>query len=289
MRDLLAFVRSVIGVAQSESITFLAAAVAYYAFVSIVPMVVLAIVVATMIGGVGFADSVVSILHRFLTPTAETAIRDALAAGPTSAGATVLSVIALLWSALKVFRGLDRAFSMVYGTTAVKGPVSGFRDAIVALTSIGFAVVLAAAVGVVLQGIAGPVGVVVGIAIVPGTLFLAFLPLYYLFPDVEMPFREAVPGAVTAALGWWLLASAFGLYAGIAGSASVYGVLGGALLLSTWLYFGAIVVILGAIVNATLGGRLPSFIDGVSTEGLPAEAAEAREDRQVQHPGPRQK
>lgn len=269
-------VREIVRSARRESITFLAAAVAYYAFVSLVPLLVLAIVVATTVGGEAFAESVLGLLEEFLTPSAQTAIRDALDAGPSTAGATVLSLLALVWSGLKVFRGLNQAFSEVYGTADVGGIVQDLRDAVLALSTIAVAVVLAATVGVTVQGLGGPLGYIVGVALVPGTLFVAFLPLYYLFPNVDMPLLEAVPGAATAAIGWWVLASAFGVYASIVGSSSVYGVLGAALLLSTWLYFGAILIVLGAVVNATVAGRGPESGEA------------ATEDRQVQHPGPPQ-
>jgi len=269
-------VREVVRSARRESITFLAAAVAYYAFVSLVPLLVIAMVVATTVGGESFAETILEFLEAFLTSSAQAALRDALAAGPSTVGATALSLVALVWSGLKVFRGLDQAFSEVYGTTEVGGFVTDVRDAIVALSTIGVAVVLAATVGATVQGLAGVLGYVVGVVIVPGTLFVAFLPLYYLFPDVEMPLLEAVPGAATAAIGWWILASAFGVYASLVGSSSVYGVLGAVLLLSTWLYFGAILIVLGAVVNAAVAGRR-SGSGGTATE-----------DRQVQHPGPPQ-
>jgi len=85
---------------------------------------------------------------------------------------------------------------------------TALRDAVVALSTIGVAVVLAATVGATVQGLAG--------------------------------------------------------------------VLEAALLLSTWLYFGAIRIVLGAVVNATAAGRGP------------ASGGTANADRQVQHPGPRQ-
>ncbi|MFQ3293598.1 MAG: membrane protein [Halobacteriales archaeon] len=68
--------------------------------------------------------------------------------------------------------------------------------------------------------------------------------------------REALPGTVTVAIGWTLLGGAFSWYATTAGNFALYGVLGGVLLLLTWLYFGAMLVILGAVLNAVIAGRV---------------------------------
>lgn len=251
-----------VAASRDESITFLAAAVAYYAFVSLVPLVVLSLVVATQIGGEAFADQVLGLLQQFLSEQARRSLGEALTGGAGRGSTTVISVVALLWSGLKVFRALDRAFSEVYQSELGDGFVEDMRDAVLALSTIGVAVVVAAVLGVVVQGFAGLLGTLLGILFVPGTLVVAFLPLYYFFPDVDVDLREALPGAVTAGLGWWILASGFGVYSAVTGSKSVYGAFGTALVFSTWLYFGAVIVVLGAVVNAVAAGHAGTVTDG---------------------------
>lgn len=98
----------------------------------------------------------------------------------------------------------------------------------------------------------------------PFTIFLpllmVFLPLYYFLPEVSMTIQEAVPGSAVAAFGWTVLDSFFGIYAANASQYGIYGVLGGALLLASWLYLGAIVLVLGAIVNAVFAGDISKII-----------------------------
>jgi hypothetical protein len=94
-----------------------------------------------------------------------------------------------------------------------------------------------------------------------GGLSVTFLPMYYIFPDVDIAVREALPGAVLAAVGWVLLQVGFRAYTRIAGSYEAYGVLGGVLLLITFLYFGGLVLLVGAVVNATLADRLADEAD----------------------------
>ena len=268
-------VRTVIAAARDEDVTFLAAAVAYYGFVSLVPLALLSVALATLAGGPALADRVVGTLEQFLTPEAQGVVRDALTQDSGRGAATFVGLVTFLWGALKVFRGLDRAFSRVYGSDEVDSLVGAVRNATVALAAIGGGVLAVALVDALVRRILPDlptVAAVFGTTTLLATLVAALFPLYYLFPGVRLSPREALPGTVFAAVGWTLLELAFSAYVAVVGASSVYGLLGGALLLVTWLYFGAVVVILGAVVNATLSGR-----------GRPP-----GQDRQLQHPPPRQ-
>ena len=62
--------RTIIATRDAE-VSFLAAAVAYYAFVSLVPLLLLALAVATTVGGEAFARDVVDEAGSFLTPSGQ--------------------------------------------------------------------------------------------------------------------------------------------------------------------------------------------------------------------------
>ena len=107
--------RGVYAVSVETQVSFLAAAIAYYAFVSVVPLVVLGVAVATSIGGASMADQVVALAGDVLVPTAQEQLRVAVSARTGLGGVTIVSSGVLVWGALRAFRGLDRAFSLVYG------------------------------------------------------------------------------------------------------------------------------------------------------------------------------
>ncbi|MDT3434049.1 YihY/virulence factor BrkB family protein [Haloarcula sp. 1CSR25-25] len=245
--------RHVVRTVREEEVSFLAAGIAYYMFVSLLPLLLLTLVVGTLVGGEAFANSIVAAAGDVLSPTASTLLEDALTSGAGRGGATVLGVGVTLWSALKVFRGLDAAFGRVYGTDGPDSIVGELVDGLAALGGIGIALV-----GL---GVIGALGTVLGVQVALGGLALvpvlavAFLPLYYLFPDQEMTIRDAVPGAVFAGLGWTLLGTGFNVYASQADTYQVYGVIGGVLLLVTWFYFAGQVLLVGAAVNAALADR----------------------------------
>ncbi|MFB6353884.1 MAG: YihY/virulence factor BrkB family protein [Halobacteriales archaeon] len=251
-----ATIRAVGRRALDAELTFLGAAIAYYALVSVVPALLLAVAAATTIGGIELADRVVAAAGGLLTPAGEAAIAEALASAAGRAGASALGLAVLAWSALKVFRGLDIAFARIYGTEGRDSFLERLVDATVVVVGVGFALWLMVAVGGALAAIPLPaaawalglLGLLVG-------LFAAFLPLYYVFPDVPMSVRRALPGTTLAAAGWVGLQAGFQAYAAAVPSYELYGVLGGVLLLVTWFYLAAGLLLLGATVNVELAGR----------------------------------
>jgi YihY family inner membrane protein len=246
--------RSVLGVVRDQELSFLAAAIAYYAFVSVVPLFLLAFAVATAVAGQAFADQVVAFLGAFLTPEASTLLEAALVDSTGRGGVTVLGLVVLLWSSLRLFRGLDVAFARVYGSDGPVSLLSQVRDALLVLAAAG--VTLGVAVLGTALALARVPGVELFGPLVAGLCLAAVLfPLYYVFPDCPVGAREALPGTLLAAGGWTGLGTVFGFYAERAVSFQVYGAVGGILLALTWFYVGGLVVLLGGALNAALAGR----------------------------------
>jgi uncharacterized BrkB/YihY/UPF0761 family membrane protein len=211
--------------------------------------------VATALGGESLATVALERTGGALSPVGQGLVRDTLLGASGRAPATIISLPLLVWSTLKVFRGLDVAFSRIYGTAVAPGFLGQVRDAAVALAGVATGLAAVAAVGLLvgvssaaLAGLLGSVGLVI-------VLTVAFFPLYYLFPDRRGTVRDALPGAVFAAVGWTVLGTAFRIYAANAGQFALYGVLGVVLLLVTWYYVGSIVILVGASLNAVLSGR----------------------------------
>jgi membrane protein len=254
-------VRAMVRGIQSDRITFLAASLAYYAFVSLIPLLLLALVATQTFGGPNVAASVVAEVERTLGPEVAVLVRGALANNAGRGSATVVGIVVLLWSGLKLFRGLDVAFDEVYDTPGAGTFLDQVRDGLVALAAVGVGIVATGAVGVLSSYVDLPVLGRVGELLLADaanvlSLALAFFPLYLILPDADVTAREVLPGTLLAAFGWTILQTVFGLYAANAGSYAAYGVLGAVLLLVTFLYFGALILLLGVVLNAILAGRV---------------------------------
>jgi len=240
--------------AQTEQLPFLAAALAYYAFVSIIPLLVVALAAATALAGQTVATQAVTAVGESLTPEASSLLESSLVTDSGRSGLTAAGLVVLSWGALRVFRGLDTAFSRIYGAKEPKSLLAQLRDAVIVLTAISLAVggtvALTAIIpvsGTPLSGLLGTVGLFL---VLPFVLF----PLYYIFPARPVTVTEAIPGAVFAGGGWTILGTAFGVYTNFAGSFQLYGVLGGVLLLLVWFYFAGLVLLLGAALNVVISG-----------------------------------
>ncbi len=250
--------RSVIDVVQERNITFLAASFAYYAFVSVFPLALLALTVGTLIGGQEFANALVQQAQGLLSEQGASFLEQAVQNSSARTGASLLSVVVLLWSALKLFRGLLLAFEEVYQREPDASIVEQLKKGFVTLIAVAVGIALMIAVGAVIRSsafeaipfidFAGTLTLLLG-------LVLVFLPLYYVLPPVSMTVREAIPGTLVAAFGWIILQAGFQAYAGAASKAPVYGALAGVILFLTWLYFAGILLLVGAAVNVVVAGR----------------------------------
>jgi YihY family inner membrane protein len=251
-RSSTATARTVLNTVREKEVTFLAASISYYILVSLVPLLVLALVVAVLVGGDAFRAQILAQVNANL-PAGEALIGQALADRTSQGSLGVVSLLLTVWGALKVFRGLDTAFGRIY-SVAGRGIVDQLKDGAAALVSIGVGVAGVVALGSLIAVVDSALVSLAGPFLLLVTLSVAFLPLYYILPDVDTSIKEVLPGTVFAALGWAVLGTLFGIYAQQAGG-SVAGALGAILLLMTWFYLSGILILTGAVINAVTGGR----------------------------------
>ncbi|MFW5978235.1 MAG: YihY/virulence factor BrkB family protein, partial [Halohasta sp.] len=218
---------AVAGVIRTSRVSFLAAATAYYAFVSVFPLVLLVLAVGSIVGGEPLAERVVATIGNALSPNGQTLLVEAITSDAGRGGATIVGIAGLLWGGLRVFRGLDLAFAAIYGTSGQDGFLTQLRNAGVALGALGVGVVAVVGGNLFLSLTTVPLGGVpdtIGILI---ALTVGLVPLYYVLPDVPMALRTALPGAAAAAIGWTVLSALFRIYAANAAQFDAYGVVGG--------------------------------------------------------------
>ncbi|UIO98955.1 YihY/virulence factor BrkB family protein [Halobaculum sp. CBA1158] len=251
--DAIAGVRAVVARARNAGIGFLAAAVAYYALVSLVPLSALVALAVTAVAGETVADRAVATLGDALSPAGREAVRGVLTGVGGRARTTAVGAVVLSWGATRLFRGLDRAFARVYRTEERGGVPGHLRDAVLALASVLSAVtgVVAVELLVTADPVTGLVRALLRVALLVGLLS----PAYYVLPDVRVGVRETLPGAAVAAVGWTALYVGFGRYVGASGGGALPGLLGAVVLVVTWLYVGSFLLIAGAVINAVLAGR----------------------------------
>jgi membrane protein len=186
--------------------------------------------------------------RRVVTST----LRDATA----NVGLSVVGVGVLLWGTSKIFRAMDAAFAEIYDTERKLSLLDQFRDALVVFLALALAALATIALGSFVEvPEAVPFAWALNGLIAVLGLTVAFFPLYYVFPNIDVSFREVLPGVLVAAVGWVGLKWLFNLYVSFSSKPDVYGLIGTLVLLVTWLYVGGLVLLVGAAVNAIRAGR----------------------------------
>lgn len=271
-------VRAVVHEARVEKITFMAGSIAYHAFLSILPLLLLVLAILQRTESVAARDSVIGIVESVLTEQAGVLIQQGLS--DADASVSVLGVVFLLWGALRIFRGLDTAFSDIYETSEHNTFADQLTDGLVILVTVAVSLLGVSAIrNTVSLSVPGSAGAVLGWLATTTGLFVVFYPMYYVFPDTDVTFLEVVPGTAFAAVG---LTVAQVLFTEFNAGTTAANLVASILLLLTWLYIIGLVVLLGAVLNAVLSNRsedvdIEPVVGGVQQRGTPGSDGLSRE------------
>ena len=255
-----------------DQMTHHAAALTYYALMSLFPAVLLAL---SLLGLLGQYPETYNAIMGYLEEAApasvvdplDRSLRGALQSKGTAATALVISVVVALYGTTGALEAARRALNVVFDVDGGRSFLR--RKAIdVASTFVLMALVLAslllAFVGGRLAedrlgfiGLGSTAAQAWNLARWPGAVAIAMLVfsfVYYVTPDVQQrSFRWVTPGAAVGVL-LWLLAS-FGLstyVSKVVDVGAVYGTFAGAILLVAWLWLTNVALLLGAELNAEI-------------------------------------
>ena len=268
---------------QQDQCTDLAAALTYYAVLSLFPAL---LALVSLLGVFGQGRRPSTRCSRCVRRRARRRVDllrqpiEQLVESPSAGIALVTGLLGALWSASGYVGAFGRAMNRIYEIDEGR-PVWKLRPLQLVLTLAGL--LLAAAVAVMLA-VSGPVAEAVGNAIGAGSIavttwniakwpvilvcvVLAVAVLYYATPNVKQPkFRWISIGAGFAILTWIVASVLFGFYVANFGSYNkTYGALAGVIVFLLWLWITNLALLFGAELDAELerGRQLQA--------GLPAE------------------
>jgi membrane protein len=248
---------------SEKNVTFMAAGIAYNAFVSLAPLLILLLLLVSIVGS-GLEDRLVTAAGNALPgPIADVVIR-IFSEDTGATGASIVGLVVLIWGTLKIFRGLDTAFSEIYETEQENTFVDQLVDGLVVLVALVGSIVATVAVSTVFTTFSDAIpvfGFLTPVVLFAG-LVIAFFPIFYRFPDTDVSWKDVLPGTLLAAFGWAGLQAVFQVYLVFKGTGSE-SFFGGVLVVVTWLYFSGLLLLLGAVLNAVIGGHSSGAPGGV--------------------------
>lgn len=276
-----------------------AAGLAFWSMLSMVPLLITAVSVLAMLRLPGLLPQLLSVM-AMLVPSDALSLVERLMGGLLRPHRGMLSfgIVIYIWSTTTGFTALITALNVAYD---VARPRSWLRDRLQALllafTSGGLLTISLVAL------IAGPhfahfLGEIVPIPpslermwplIRLGTVFVTFVValelVYFLAPNRKQRFLSTLPGAVVAIALWFGGSAGLAFYLNhLAHYSRLYGGMGAVIALMFWIYLTGLAILIGAELNAEGAKRHDVLFCGVTTTAAAADEVGWAEGASAIHP-----
>jgi membrane protein len=255
--------------ALDDQITDHAAALAYYSFLAIPSILLVALGVFSVFADASAVQSLIDRVGNVAPPEATALLEDSLTRmTENSSGGWAMAIVGFvlaLWTTTGAMTAFMRALNSAYDRKETRGFV---RQRIVAILMVAIMLVAFALVfGLLVMGpaLSGWIGGAVGLesvlewvwwvaqwpVLIVG-LLLAFATVLYLGPNVEHPkWHFITPGSVFAVVVWLLVSGLFAVYTAMFASYNkAWGSLAAVIIMLTWLWLTGLALLLGAEINA---------------------------------------
>jgi len=249
-----------------DHVTLIAGGVAYSWFLSLFPGLIAAVMIYGLVTDPAEVSQQIGDMSAGLPQAAQELLStqlESIASGSSSSlgFGLILSLALALWSASAGMAGLVEAINIAYDEE--EGRNFFVKRGLALLLTVGFIAFLAISVGLVVvvpilldtlglgifATVAAQIVRWVGLVLI---MMAALALLYRIGPDRDAPKLKWVSqGAITATVLWVIASLGFSFYVDNFGSyGETYGSLAGVIVLLLWLWITAVVVLLGAEINA---------------------------------------
>ena len=255
-----------------DQMTHHAAALTYYALMSLFPTVLLGLSLLGLLGQYPETYDAIMRYAREVAPDSVVApldrsLEQALQNKGTAATALTISVAVALYGATGVLEAARRALNVVF---EIENGRSFLRRKLVDVASTVVLLALALVTGILVfvggsfaddllgfLGLGSTAAEAWSVARWPAALLIAMLVfsfIYFITPDVQQrSWRWVTPGAVIGVVLWLLASWGFSTYISrLADVGALYGTFTGAILLVAWIWLTNVALLLGAEFNAEL-------------------------------------
>ena len=246
----------------------LGASVAFYTLLSLAPLLVIVVAMASLFFGRRAAEGqlvwqIQDLIGLQAAETVQTLLQAAQAPG---AGliASVLSGLTLIYGATAVVSELRAALNTIWCVprkeqTGLRSLISVLKDRTLAFATvlgIGFLLLVSLTINAAVSALNDRYGAALpfpAAALRYSDLFVSFVVITFLFaliykllPDLRLEWRDVIPGALFTSFLFSAGKILIGMYLGRASIGSTYGAAGSLVVLLLWVYYSAQIFFLGA-------------------------------------------
>jgi membrane protein len=189
--------------------------------------------------------------------------------------AAIISILLALWGVSGAFRSVMEAMNVMYEVEEDRP--FWMKYGISIFISLAVIVLMLTALGIVVFGssVGGGLAEVIGLGavfqavwsivqwpIMALVVLFAFAVVYYFGPAAKQKWRWISPGSVLAFVFWLVFSLLFSFYVGNFGSYNeTYGSLAGVILLMLYIYYSAVIMLVGAEMNQVIEWHIPGGKD----------------------------
>src|SRR6266550_1217541 len=253
----------------ADGITDLAAALAYYSFLAIPAVLLVAVGLFTLVAS---PDAITTLMDKIgsVAPSQTTellggSLRRLNQNQSSSVIMTIVGFVLALWTTTGAMTSFMRALNRAYDREETR---NFFKQRLVALqmvVAMGVAFLLIFGLLVLgplvskwigdalnIQGVVGWIWWIAQWPVLIGGLLAAFATVLYLGPNVEHPrWHFITPGCIVAVFVWLVASGLFAVYTSMFGSYNkTWGSLAAVIVMLTWLWLTGLALLFGAEVNA---------------------------------------
>lgn len=257
-----------------DQLTDLAAALTYYAVLSVFPALIAVVAILTILGqgGSAITDLIAQLQAMGVLPASAVAslqpVLDMLTTAPAPGVGVVIGLLAAVWSASNYVKAFGRAMNRIYevqeGRPALRLNLEMYALTGVLLLMLGLMLVLITVSGPVADAVARLLGVTQLVAVwnygklplIAALVVFVVALLYHFTPNVRQPrLRWLSVGAIVAIAVAALASVGFGLYLAVQGDNSytkTYGAFAGVIVFLFWLWIMNVALLFGGELDAEL-------------------------------------
>lgn len=235
----------------------LAGALAFYTALSLAPLLVILLRIASMLGE-STQQRLVEQIQGLVGPQAGEAIQNIIASANQQPAwgsvAGIISLIVLIFSATGVFAQLQASLDAIWDVEAKpsEGVWGWLRKRLLSagmIIALAFVMLVSLCISAVIAALMPSGGLLwdgLNFVVSIGVFLLLFAIIFRYLPDVSVQWRDVWMGALVTAVLFAVGKTAIGIYLGKSSVGSAYGAAGSLLVLLVWVYYSSLLVFLGA-------------------------------------------